>query len=101
MRGKKCWSTKLNKGYKFNNFPFWQLILNYLGLEDIEKVMTCCKNFYEVAQDDRILEKFVDSDDEDESESEDTKLNELQVMKKSASKNSSKSNSKRWKEASK
>lgn len=72
-----------------------------MGLEDIEKVMTWWKNFYEIAQDDRILEKFVDSDDEDESESEEEKHNELQVMKKSASKNSSKGNSKRWKEASK
>lgn len=26
---------------KGNNLPFWQLIFDYLGLEDIEKVMLC------------------------------------------------------------
>ena len=62
---------KYRKGIKQNNFPFWVLIFDYLGLEDIEKVWLWCQNFNKLTQDERILEKFIDSDDEEESESED------------------------------
>lgn len=72
---------KYKKHQKANNYPFWIIIFNYLGLEDIEKWMQVCKSFNRISQDERILEKFVDSDDEEESESEDDEEEKLPPMK--------------------
>jgi len=69
------------KGHKTNNFPFWILIFDYLSLEDIGKVNQVCQSFHQISQDDRILEKFIDSDFDEDSESEEDKDDSLVLEK--------------------
>ncbi|CAI2360299.1 unnamed protein product [Moneuplotes crassus] len=95
---------KYSGGQCANNLPFWPQVFHYLSLEDIEIVMLGCKSFYEAAQDERILEKFLDSDDE-ESDSDDYDEYEnfhQPALKKNTSNNySNKGKSSAWRAASK
>ncbi|CAI2376737.1 unnamed protein product [Moneuplotes crassus] len=92
---------KYSGGQKANNLPFWPQVFHFLSIEDIEISMLCCKRFYEAAQDERILEKFLDSDNE-ESDSEDSDAQDEPVLSKNASNNySNKGKSSAWKAASK
>ena len=75
-----AWKYEKNK--PANNFPFWPQVFQFLCLEDIEVVILGCKNFYEAAQDERVLFKFLDSDDED-SDSEEEHSSEIPLKKSS------------------